>query len=263
MGVSTLYFPGSRLALAFAVTAVGCIYTGGDPGDSCNDSCRFAFDGECDDGGEGSITSLCSYGSDCGDCGPRDEPDVPPEPTLGACIGTARDPSDYGDQNSCDLSAGIWDGLDHDCESGYADDCDDVHVYTASDVPLARQQCIDRIGCQWQSPNGNREEHPLIGGRCEGVTPACNTLYERESCIMQGFQCAWEDPSPVRPGGCEDANGYIALYNVRTCEGVSAAAEWGSAHWSTAHYLCLEMLGCRWIHADGLVEEGPKSDWVP
>lgn len=37
----------------------------------CEDYCPYAFDGECDDGGLGSLNSLCAYGSDCGDCGPR------------------------------------------------------------------------------------------------------------------------------------------------------------------------------------------------
>lgn len=36
----------------------------------CDDSCGLT-DAECDDGGEGSITSICLYGTDCTDCGPR------------------------------------------------------------------------------------------------------------------------------------------------------------------------------------------------
>lgn len=37
----------------------------------CDDSCFFAFDGDCDDGGPGSDYDLCEYGSDCADCGER------------------------------------------------------------------------------------------------------------------------------------------------------------------------------------------------
>ena len=38
------------------------------------------FDGECDDGGEGSIWALCDLGTDCGDCPPRfvEPPASPP-----------------------------------------------------------------------------------------------------------------------------------------------------------------------------------------
>lgn len=42
-----------------------------DRGGACGDSCTWAGDGECDDGGPGSLTSLCAFGSDCLDCGPR------------------------------------------------------------------------------------------------------------------------------------------------------------------------------------------------
>jgi hypothetical protein len=37
----------------------------------CTNTCWFAFDGDCDDGGPGSDFSLCELGTDCFDCGPR------------------------------------------------------------------------------------------------------------------------------------------------------------------------------------------------
>ena len=37
----------------------------------CTNTCQFAFDGECDDGGIGSVYAICDVGSDCSDCGPR------------------------------------------------------------------------------------------------------------------------------------------------------------------------------------------------
>ena len=37
----------------------------------CSDDCRYASDGECDDGGEGAGTDFCALGTDCSDCGPR------------------------------------------------------------------------------------------------------------------------------------------------------------------------------------------------
>jgi protease YdgD len=36
---------------------------------ACDNSCQYAYDGECDDGRAGSSTSTCSYGTDCNDCG--------------------------------------------------------------------------------------------------------------------------------------------------------------------------------------------------
>ena len=38
----------------------------------CDNSCYFARDGECDDGGYGSTTSFCKFGTDCSDCGIRE-----------------------------------------------------------------------------------------------------------------------------------------------------------------------------------------------
>lgn len=41
----------------------------------CAETCEFAGDGECDDGGPGSITSGCELGTDCADCGSRIDAD--------------------------------------------------------------------------------------------------------------------------------------------------------------------------------------------
>ncbi len=40
-------------------------------GSMCTNTCNSANDGECDDGGPGAQYSVCSLGTDCGDCGPR------------------------------------------------------------------------------------------------------------------------------------------------------------------------------------------------
>lgn len=37
----------------------------------CDNSCPFADDGVCDDGGDGAVYDVCQYGSDCNDCGER------------------------------------------------------------------------------------------------------------------------------------------------------------------------------------------------
>ena len=38
----------------------------------CIDTCPYADDGDCDDGGPGSDYSVCELGTDCADCGSRD-----------------------------------------------------------------------------------------------------------------------------------------------------------------------------------------------
>ena len=37
----------------------------------CTNTCATSNDGECDDGGPGSLYSICDLGSDCNDCGAR------------------------------------------------------------------------------------------------------------------------------------------------------------------------------------------------
>lgn len=54
------------------------------PDPNCNDTCEFAFDGQCDDGRESAATSTCPAGSDCTDCGPlAPQPPSPEEPQDG------------------------------------------------------------------------------------------------------------------------------------------------------------------------------------
>ena len=49
--------------------------------------CPHANDGECDDGGDGSLYALCPYGRDCADCGARVAPPPPmaPPPLPALC----------------------------------------------------------------------------------------------------------------------------------------------------------------------------------
>ena len=43
----------------------------GPPGWTCMNTCEFAGNNDCDDGGEGSVFARCETGTDCGDCGFR------------------------------------------------------------------------------------------------------------------------------------------------------------------------------------------------
>ncbi len=51
------------------VSATAAPTTPRTAGGGCDDSCRYARDGECDDGRPGAVTSACSPGTDCTDCG--------------------------------------------------------------------------------------------------------------------------------------------------------------------------------------------------
>ncbi len=61
----------------------------------CENTCRYAYDGECDDGQPGALTGLCDYGSDCADCGTRGG-----HPLVEAC------PDGCADGEVCSLELG-------------------------------------------------------------------------------------------------------------------------------------------------------------
>ncbi|MBX3246592.1 MAG: hypothetical protein KF901_05360 [Myxococcales bacterium] len=67
----------------------------------CTNTCRYANDGECDDGRPGAHTSVCAYGTDCGDCGPapaggqaQAQPHVRVQAGGGMCTNTCRHAND-------------------------------------------------------------------------------------------------------------------------------------------------------------------------
>ena len=97
-------------------------------GGMCTDTCRFASDADCDDGGPGAEFSMCPYGTDCIDCGAR-EASPPPAPpmTPSLCTNACRFSSDA----SCDDGgAGSEFGL---CE--YGTDCVDCGGRSWGSVP--------------------------------------------------------------------------------------------------------------------------------
>src|SRR6056297_2846243 len=54
---------------------VGCGDENGTNGSGnlCSNTCEFASDGDCDDGGPSSDFNLCELGTDCADCGARSD----------------------------------------------------------------------------------------------------------------------------------------------------------------------------------------------
>jgi hypothetical protein len=139
--------------------------------DGCKNTCEggnlsTVGDGSCDDGGRGSVYSVCAYGTDCEDCGPRQLCNSSCEtPSNGICEDGAQNSSsakcDFGtDCNDCgsreivclDTCENKDDGY---CEDG-APDADYVICDYGTDCsdcgPRPLSNCADLAGsCQTDS----------------------------------------------------------------------------------------------------------------
>jgi hypothetical protein len=71
------------LGLGSSCVAGACVDV--QEGTGCTNTCEFAHDGTCDDGGTGSSWDVCFLGTDCADCGVRD---------VSVCSDTCRDAGD-------------------------------------------------------------------------------------------------------------------------------------------------------------------------
>ena len=125
----------------------------------CTDSCAFAGDGDCDDGGVGAEYSWCARCSDCGDCGvrldgcevtthavpPSPPSSAPPAPERSLKLATPREP---GDSASATLR----------CPSGTSIRIERVQLYTwCHDGSRVRESAPARIARQ-------------LTRSCDGVT---------------------------------------------------------------------------------------------
>lgn len=103
-----------KLILTLAVVVIGLCGLSGcftDPNDDdlCTNTCQYANDGECDDGGPGSITNLCPCATDCADCGERSELECDGG-SSSSSSGSSSSSSSGGGYNQSD-AVGTWFGF--------------------------------------------------------------------------------------------------------------------------------------------------------
>jgi hypothetical protein len=102
--------------------------------DVCDDSCPTADDGTCDDGGP------CLFGTDCTDCGPRDNPCDDSSPFPRYCPGTPGTDECWSRRVDCD-AVQYCDGDPLACREGERVDCDALSgcaatTCTDADLPV-------------------------------------------------------------------------------------------------------------------------------
>ena len=76
---------------------------------SCTDTCTYAHDGACDDGGPNAEYDVCDLGSDCSDCGPRLDGDGDGYDISEDCNDLNPSVNPGAVDNSCD-------GIDQNCD---------------------------------------------------------------------------------------------------------------------------------------------------
>ncbi|MBN1655739.1 MAG: hypothetical protein JXA30_18385 [Deltaproteobacteria bacterium] len=140
----------------------------GDPEDrgiclpaTCLETCKWKDDGSCDDGGEGSNSDKCDWGTDCSDCKPRFG-DPPGEPLCSNSCRSAGDGTcdDGGMGSIFETCAFGTDCLDcgpryhkpiclNSCktaEDGFCDDGGENSDYDSCDWGTDCQDCGPRYG---------------------------------------------------------------------------------------------------------------------
>lgn len=142
---------------------------GGGADETCSNSCEYAHDGECDDGGPDSAFDVCAVGTDCGDCGPRtgNGGDDSCEP---ACGGRECGPDGCGGScgqctnGSCDVSGNCVPG-------GGGDECDPSSpAYCEGDVAVRCEVIGGVPSLVRESCAGSCRSGECVSGRPERMT---------------------------------------------------------------------------------------------
>jgi|GEM_PF-5563431 len=113
-------------ALDFSGDGIDQDCNGEDFPGQCVDTCSYAQDGACDDGGPLSEFSLCDLGTDCSDCGPRLDGD-------GDGYDISEDCNDYSDIIHPGAFDDSCDGIDQNC-NGLFDEDWDGDAYEPNDI---------------------------------------------------------------------------------------------------------------------------------
>jgi len=137
----------------------------------CENTCQYAFDNECDDGGPDSLYDLCPLGTDCADCGPRS---VVTE--WQACSVDADCPE------ICDTARGVCVGCRSRADCGHGAYCNQM-----TGQCYEPEECADEADCggAWCDTDTNTCIPCERDAQC-GYAQFCNTAtglcYELDEC---------------------------------------------------------------------------------
>lgn len=164
----------------------GGVTDGGGEGVGCTNTCEFANDGTCDDGGTGSSFDICLLGTDCADCGARD---------VSVCSDTCSDPGDgICDDGGPGASFAI-------CELGT--DCTDCGPRSGTQLPgeVTGACCLEDGTC------------------ADGAQANCLGTYQGDGTFCSNISCA-------QPGGPFAISGVNAPGTCSDCPGQDLTVIW-------------------------------------
>ncbi len=162
----------------------------------CTDFCMFADDGECDDGGSGSDWAVCSYGTDCIDCGPRTGDD-----SIIDLVPACDDSCEFAFDGVCDDGG---EGAEFiECELGT--DCTDCGPRDGDDSiidvePLCDDSCSFALDGECDDGGEGAEFiECVLGTDCSDCGPR-----DGDECIIGVLQLCDDSCSFALDGTCDD-----------------------------------------------------------
>ena len=239
--------PAPRLSpaalLAAATLCAHCSDGDGGAIDGCANTCAYADDLECDDGGPGSVTGLCAFGSDCADCGPRQTPSGPSPGTPSTCSGEAHRAGRFTDGSSCIQQGGRWNSQLAECNGG-APTCA---------LRTTREDCWDAAGCVWTNADGVAEPAPRATGVCAGQPFDCGSLLDLDDCRDMISCDPYDTTEPFEGRDVERCGRRFSTFAINTtdCFGITERVQNVRIHPDVAFYNCTRRFGCTWLDSTG------------
>ena len=170
----------------------------------------------------------------------------------GWCIGTAVEPRNMDDIDSCLLQGGKWDSVYKECNSTGVNLTDICKIKTTMDPGPAgdygKGACIALLGCKWEAPDKSIVENLDLGGTCSGTPLPCKS--QPKGLCTQVWGCEYKT---------SDMSCSTLQFGQPPCSDFSAStnAQTTGRHPESSRGKCLMRTGCTYTRTDGTATAAP------
>ena len=181
--------------------------------DTCDNTCGYAYDGDCDDGQPGSDYSICACGTDCSDCGSRASCDTSGTNDWGTGNGWCS--SDLDDHvGDTSTASACWTM----CENTYAD------LVAIDWTPDGECWCQNDCQCMEDADDGNihlitRSDVVSLPNTCVSACPAEEAAFE--SCVSKQGRL---DDEYFGDDDCGGGGDYFLATGGQSCDDACASS---------------------------------------